>query len=104
MDTIKKILSNAGIDLELIKKDFFSSGDNCEESIKNSKDFIIAMCMADKKTIWDVVSEQQKEIDSDKDFTDYQKAMVKASLLLAWEELERDEEQLCLDIYNQSKS
>ena len=95
---MKDLMLKNGTDLEQIRKYFFASGDNCTDSIKSSKAYIIAMCNSAKKSIWDLVRDEQVEIDNDKDYTDYQKMMTKASLLLAWEELERDNEEICFEL------
>ena len=103
MEAMKNIMLKNGIDLEQMRKEFFASGDDCNGSIKSSKLFIINMCKATYQSIWNVVSEQQTQIDNDKNFTEYQKRMSKTSLLLAWEELERDEQELCLELHTNSK-
>lgn len=95
---MKDLMLKNGTDLDKIRKDFFASGDNCSGSIENSKTYIIAACKSKKKSIWDFVRDEKTEIDNDKDCTQYQKMMAKASLLLAWEELERDNEELCFEL------
>lgn len=92
-----------GTDLNKIRKYFFSEGGSCLESIEASKSFIVAECNITKKSIWDVVEDNGIGIDSDKDLSDYQKNMLKSSLLLAWEELERDHEEVCFEIQDNSK-
>lgn len=91
---LKDLMLKNGTDLEQIRNLFFASGDNCTESIKTSKAYIVAMCNRQKKSIWDFVKDKQSEIDNDRDYTEYQKMMTKASLLLALEELERNNKQL----------
>ncbi len=106
MKVMKDIMLQNGIDLDKIRTDFFASekrGDNCKESIKGSKMFIVSMCKSKEISIWDCVKEEQKDLDNDTSFTEYQKMMAKASLLLAWEELERDEHDLCLELHANSK-
>lgn len=98
MEVIKNFLLQNGIDLNKARKDFFNSGDKCTESIGNSKNLIKTICQMEKKSIWDFVKEQLLKIDKDVDCTEYQKVMMKASLIFAWEELERDEEQLCVEL------
>ena len=100
---MKDLMLKNGTDLEQIRKDFFASGDDCNGSIQSSKMFIVEMCNVEKKSIWDFIRDHQSKIDNDKDFTDYQKMMCKASLLLAWEELERDDEELCIELHKYSQ-
>lgn len=104
MRIIKEFMLKNGIDLNEIKKVFFKSGENCIDSINASKSLIILLCNFEQKDIWDIVKNYSLEIDTDDNFSDYQKTIMKASLLLAWEELEEKEEELCLQIYNNSKS
>ena len=104
MQIMKDLMLKSGTDLEKIRKDFFESGDDCTLSIRNSKTFIVEGCMKTKKSIWDFVRNEQEDIAVDKDYTDYQKMMVSASLLLAWEELERDEPNLVFEIYDNAKT
>jgi len=103
MKIMKDLMLQNGTDIDEIRKIFFASGDDCIGSIFESKKYIIGICRNDKLSIWDVVRNQHVEIDNDKDFSAHQKMMVKASMLLAWEELERDNEELCLQIHEESK-
>jgi len=99
MKIMKELLQENGVDLEEIRKEFFASGDDCEKSIKDSRSYIVIMCKRKKKSMWDFVRDEMTDIEKDEGFTEYQKAMTKTSLLLAWEYLEKNDEQLCFDIH-----
>jgi len=104
MEVMKDIMSKNGIDLDQIRKSFYEvGGDNCDDSIKKSKAYIIIMCSRQKKTMWDFVRDEMAEVNSDKDYSDYQKTMANSALLLAWEDLEKNDEELCSDIHHNAK-
>jgi len=84
-------MDSNGTNLDEIREDFFATGDKCKESIRDSKAFIVVMCSKSKTSVADFVAEQGEEIDNDTNFTNYQKGMIKASMLLAWEELEKED-------------
>ncbi len=102
MKVLNDLMKKNGVDLIKIRNLFFSTGDNCQESIEDSKKYIISMCELSSKSIFDLVYQQSIEIENDKELSDYQKNMFKSSLILAWEELERDNEKICLNIHKKS--
>lgn len=100
MEIMKNIMLKNGINLEEITEFFYkyNSKENAQESIKASRAYILIMCNKQRKRIWDVVQETMTEDYANKEFSENQKTMAKASLLLAWEDLEKNDEQLCLEI------
>jgi hypothetical protein len=103
MESMKDIMLKNGIDLETIRKEFYASCDDCIGSINTSKGYIVVMCHRNKLSIWDLVKHDLDRIDNDDDFTDYQKEMTKASLLLAWEDLEKDNAAVSIKINKYSR-
>lgn len=99
---MKDMMFKLGIDLEEIRKDFFENGGRCHESIISSKNYIETVCRTDRKSIWDVVKETMEEIESDADNSVYQKNMFKASLLLAWEDMEKNNMDLVMELRNEN--
>lgn len=96
-------MRQAGIDMEQIRKDFFASGDDCVQSIKTSRAYIIVCCTKQKKTIWDFVRDQMYSINADTGLSGYQKSMSMASLLPAWEDIEKNDEQIALELHRNAR-
>ena len=87
---LNEFVSKVGVDFAELKKLLYDSSDMVDDSIKASKAFITAVVgKNNNEHIIDVVQGEFKELDADKDCSEYQKNMMKASLLLAWEEMEK---------------
>lgn len=99
---IKDIMSNVGINLEDMRKTYYDNG-GLEKIIESNKKYILDVCRKFNDDIWSVVKSSMLDNDANTILTEYQKRMSNASLLLAWEELERDDLKLVVELWQNSR-
>ena len=99
---IKDILSKAGINLEDIRKSYYENKGE-RSVIESNKEYIEINCKHETISIWDLVRDTMSETEQNALISAYQKEMTNASLLLAWEELERDDFKLCAELWANSR-
>ena len=103
METLKDRILKNGIDLQKIKAVVYKSP-HAKEQIQTSKSYIFIQCAKKKKDIWDVIKEEIEGVKKQTGITPNLRELAIGTLYLAWEDIEKNDEQRRLEIYKNSKT